>query len=79
MEFKEDRTYTITSKSNSVPGKFWFEGEEFHMRCPYGHGVYTVQIQHASDNVTHLSFMLIEDEVSGRIQDLAKGMTRVEQ
>ena len=48
------------------------------MRCPYGHGVYTVQIQHAGDNITHLSFTLIEDEVDGRIADLAKGMSRVE-
>jgi hypothetical protein len=79
MEFKEDGTYTITSKSNSVPGKFWFEGEKFYMKCPYGQGAYNVQIQHVSDNVTHLSFTLIEDEVSGRIQDLAEGMTRSEQ
>jgi hypothetical protein len=78
MEFKEDGTYVISSKGNAVPGKFWFEGEEFHIRCPYGHGVYTVQLQKTNNNLITLSFTLIEDEVSARIADLAKGMSQAE-
>lgn len=86
MQYKADGTFNLAytiEKLKTAPiayGTFWFEGTVFNTKdnlCPKGS--YEVRVQKEGDRPIHLSFTVIDDpSCFGRVQDLPKGMTRVE-